>query len=253
MMLRLALNDDGAPEVFRSLQGEGRNIGRVRTFVRLSGCNLHCVWCDTAYTWNWEGSSFPHERDRPGAPHKFDPAAEMAKAPVEDVCALIAALPAEGVVITGGEPLMQADAVLALIQRLKAHDPLLQAEIETNGTIAPGDALAAAADLFMVSPKLAHSGNEPAVALKPDVLRAFAALPHAYFKFVARDGEDVEEAATLARSLGVPPRRVYIMPEGTTADVLKARAPALGAATLVHGFNYTDRLHIHLFGQARGV
>jgi 7-carboxy-7-deazaguanine synthase len=92
--LRIAARSPGQPEIFRSIQGEGVNTGRVRTFVRFSGCNLHCVWCDTPYTWNWQGTNWPHER----AP-KYDQAAETIEMEVEAVAAAVAALPAEGVVI----------------------------------------------------------------------------------------------------------------------------------------------------------
>jgi organic radical activating enzyme len=253
MFLRLARNDSGEPEVFRSIQGEGRNIGRVRTFIRLSGCNLHCVWCDTAYTWNWIGSPFRHERDTPGAPFKFDPAAEMSKTSIADARALVEAHKSEGIVITGGEPLMQTEAIVALVDALKANDPQLLIEIETNGSIAPGDALAARVDLFMVSPKLGHSGNDPDVALKPKALEAFAGLETAVFKFVVRTGGDVDAVSTLVKRFKVPSERVYIMPEGTTSKTLIERGRLLAPAALDHGFNYTDRLHIHLFGEARGV
>lgn len=252
MQLRLARNDADEPEIFRSIQGEGPMAGRVRTFVRLSGCNLHCVWCDTAYTWNWRGSAFTHERDRSGAPFKFDLADEMVKLNVANVAARVAALPAEGIVITGGEPLMQADAVAALVQLVRATMPPMLIEMETNGSIAPG-ALADAIDVFVVSPKLAHSGNDGAVALNPVSLRAFAALPNAVFKFVARTGADIDEAAALAEALGVGAERIYIMPEGTTSEALRARASELAPAILAHGFNFTDRLHVHLFGARRGV
>jgi 7-carboxy-7-deazaguanine synthase len=253
MFLRLARNDAGEPEVFRSIQGEGRNIGRVRTFIRLSGCNLHCVWCDTAYTWNWIGSPFRHERDAPGVPHKFDPAAEMSKVSIADACTLIEVQKSEGVVITGGEPLMQAEAIVALVDALKANDPQLLIEIETNGSIAPSEALTARVDLFMVSPKLAHSGNDPDVALKAKSLEVFAGLEKAVFKFVARTGDDVDAVSAVVRNLKVPPERVYVMPEGTTSKTLVERGRLLAQAALDHGFNYTDRLHIHLFGEARGV
>lgn len=252
-LLRLARDDDGAPEVFRSAQGEGVSAGLTRTFVRLSGCNLHCVWCDTAYTWNWQGSDFRHERDAPGAPWKFDPKAEMAALAVATVAALIGEKISEGVVITGGEPLMQADAVVALIDALKAKAPDLLIEIETNGSIAPSEALAERVDLFMVSPKLAHSGNDATVALKPAALRAHAANPRAFFKFVAREESDLDAVAAIASAYDIPASRIYIMPEGVTSAALHARERTLKLATRARGWNYSDRLHIHMFGEKRGV
>jgi len=250
MQLRLARDDTGAPEIFRSLQGEGPMAGRPRTFVRLSGCNLHCVWCDTAYTWNWSGLGFAHDRDAPDAPHQFDPGAEMVKRDVADVAGAVRALLSEGIVITGGEPMMQAGAVSALIDVLGGGAGRI--EMETNGAIGPG-ALADQVDLFVVSPKLAHSGNDAAIALKRDALAAYAALPHAHFKFVARTAADVETVAGLTRELRLSPDRVSIMPEGTNSATLRSRAPILAPAALAHGFGYSDRLHVHLFGAKRGV
>ncbi len=253
MLLNLARDDTGAPEIFRSIQGEGRHCGRLRTFIRLSGCNLHCVWCDTPYTWNWTGTEFHHVRDAPGAPHKFAREAETARLSVDETAALVRALPSEGVVITGGEPLMQRAALVPLIDALKRDDPNLLIEIETNGTIAPPQDLAERVDLFMVSPKLAHAGNDPDVALKPDALRAFAGLESAWFKFVVRTAPDVESAAELARAYGVPARRVYIMPEGTDAAALAQRSRELADAITAHGFHFSPRLHIELFGDTRGT
>lgn len=252
-LLRLARDDDGAPEIFRSVQGEGRSAGLKRTFVRLSGCNLHCVWCDTAYTWNWRGSAFRHERDAPSAPWKFDPKAEMVALPVAEVAALMREKISDGVVITGGEPLMQTDAIVALIDALKVEAPGLLIEIETNGTIAPSAALTERVDLFMVSPKLAHSGNDAAVALKPAALSAFAANPRAFFKFVAREASDLDAVATIAAAHAIPAARIYIMPEGTTSATLHEREATLKPAALARSYSYSDRLHIHMFGEKRGV
>lgn len=251
--LRLARDDTGAPEIFRSVQGEGVSAGLTRTFVRLSGCNLQCVWCDTAYTWNWQGSEFRHERDAPQHPWKFDPKAEMVALPIADVAPLMREKISEGVVITGGEPLMQMDAVTALIDALRASDPALLAEIETNGTIAPSAALTERVDLFMVSPKLAHSGNDAAVALKPPALAAFAANPRAFFKFVARSVSDLDAVATIAAEHAIPASRIDIMPEGTTSAALRDRERTLKPAALARGYSYSDRLHIHMFGEKRGV
>lgn len=246
--LKLARNDQGEPEIFRSIQGEGPAIGRPRTFVRLSGCNLHCVWCDTAYTWNWIGTPFAHERGT-----KFDPSAEMVKLSPAETAALIHALPSEGVVITGGEPLLQTEALIEMIDALREHDPRALIEIETNGSIAPSDALVDRIDYFVVSPKLAHSGNDAAVALKPEALTRFAQLPGAFLKFVAKTAADVETAAGIAERYAFPAVRIFIMPEGTTSEAVRSRGATLIDATIAHGFNYSDRLHIHLFGQKRGV
>lgn len=246
MQLRIAARAPDQPEIFRSIQGEGVNTGRVRAFVRLSGCNLHCVWCDTPYTWNWHGTNWPHER---GA--KYDQAAETIEMDVEAVATAVAALPAEGVVITGGEPLAQMPGLIALAERLKQAGLLV--EIETNGSIPPVTRLAELVDLFMVSPKLAHSGNAPALAQRTTPLAAFAALDQAVFKFVARTPADLDEVAALAERHAIPAERVTIMPEGTDSQTLIERAAALADAALARGYGLSDRLHIHLFGDTRGT
>jgi organic radical activating enzyme len=252
-MLRVACKSEGVPEIFRSVQGEGRNVGRVRTFVRLSGCNLQCTWCDTPYTWNWIGTEWPHALDRPGAPHKFDRERESLLLGTEDVADRILALPAEGVVITGGEPLVQASGLLKLVERLRGARPALQIELETNGTIGPGKRMAALVDLFMVSPKLEHAGNRTGAALRPAALDALARAEKAHFKFVAADADDVERVRGLCDTFGIAPPRVYIMPEGTGSAEVIARGAALIDHVIAAGFNYSDRLHLHLFGAARGT
>jgi hypothetical protein len=108
-------------------------------------------------------------------------------------------------------------------------------------------------DLFVVSPKLEHSGNDAALALKPETLTAFAALAHAHFKFVCQTPDDVEAAAAIADRHAIPAARVSIMPEGIASETLRARMLALTPAANAHGFAISDRLHIHKFGQKRGI
>jgi len=251
--LKLACTSPGTPEIFRSVQGEGRNSGRIRTFVRLSGCNLQCAWCDTPYTWNWHGTPWPHVGDEPETPNKFDPALESVELSVDEVLERIATHPAEGVVITGGEPLVQMRGLTALAERLREQSPSRLVEIETNGTLAPSAALAGLVDLFMVSPKLENAANRPSAAIRTHALAAFAELPAAAFKMVAATPEDVAEAARLAASLGIAPSRVYIMPLGTDSRTLTRVGAAIIGAVIDNGFNYSDRLHVHLFGDERGT
>lgn len=251
MKLVLARDDSGAPEIFRSIQGEGPQAGRLRTFVRLSGCNLHCVWCDTAYTWNWLETPFRHDRDTTGRPHKFDRGAESISLSIEDSRAAVQALPSEGVVITGGEPLMQRAALTSFVEALKSDG--VRIEVETNGSLAPPEALARLVDLFVVSPKLAHSGNAAEVALRPHALNAFTALNNAVFKIVARSVADIDEAAALASRHGIAAKRMFIMPEGIDIETLARRARDLAPAIVGAGFNFSPRLHVALFGARRGV
>ena len=108
MPLTLATTSPGQPEIFASIQGEGPSAGQPTAFVRLSRCNLACVWCDTAYTWRFTG------------PDSFDRAANQITLSEADVAARIAALGQSRLVITGGEPLLQAHALarmLALLPR----------------------------------------------------------------------------------------------------------------------------------------
>lgn len=253
MLLKVARTESGEPEIFRSIQGEGPHAGRERTFVRLSGCNLHCRWCDTAYTWNWRGTPFVHDRDAPGKPYKFDPAQEMIKLEVGEAALRILSDLAEGVVITGGEPLMQTEAVISLIDAVRVHAKHALFDVETNGTIAPAAGLIQRIALFVVSPKLAHSGNEADLALKASALSAFASLDNAVFKFVAREPGDIDEIAALTKRLHLPARRIYVMPEGTEPRALDERSRALIDQIVGRGFNFSDRLHIRLFGEKRGV
>jgi organic radical activating enzyme len=206
------------------------------------------VWCDTAYTWNWHDTPFEHDRGQ-----KFDREAEAIRLSVAEAAAYAAPLASEGFVITGGEPLMQRAVLPDLIDALKAGAPDALIEIETNGSIAPPPTLVKRVDLFVVSPKLAHSGNDAALALKAEALAAFSASPKGVFKFVARSADDVAAAAAIASEHAIDASRVYIMPEGTEFETLSQRARALTPAILAHGFNFTPRLHIDLFGAVRGV
>jgi organic radical activating enzyme len=242
--LTLAATVPGEPEIFASLQGEGPSAGKPCTFVRLSRCNLACVWCDTAYTWHFAGDNRPH-RDGIG----FDRAANQVLLGAEEVAQRIAALGQPRLVITGGEPLLQASA----LARVAALLPDIRIEIETNGTVAPSPSLHAQVAQYNVSPKLAHSGNPASLALLPERLAGWAADPRAFFKFVIAEPSDIDEVLALAETHAIPRARIFLMPEGRDSATVRERSRWLASLCLAHGFAFSDRLHIHLYGDTRGT
>jgi len=244
LQLVLATDDTGGPEIFASLQGEGPSAGAPVAFVRLSRCNLACVWCDTAYTWHFDGDNRPH---RDGI--AFDRRANQVTLTPAETATRIAALGQNRLVITGGEPLLQAGGLAEML----AHLPDISVEIETNGTVAPPARLDVRVDQYNVSPKLAHSGNPAELALIPERLDAWAADPRAFFKFVIAAPEDVAEALELQRRHRFTTERVFLMAEGTDSAALRARQAWLSDLCLKHGFRMSDRLHIHLYGDTRGT
>lgn len=244
MNLTLATDDTGGPEIFASLQGEGPSAGMPVAFVRLSRCNLACQWCDTAYTWRFEGDNRPH---RDGI--AFERKANQVTLSPADTAERIAALGQKRLVITGGEPLLQAPALADML----AHLPDIAVEIETNGTVAPPARLDVRVDQYNVSPKLAHSGNSADLALIPERLDAWATEPRAFLKFVIAAPEDIDEVLALHRRYRFRPERVFLMPEGTDSATLRARQAWLSELCLKHGFRMSDRMHIHLYGDTRGT
>lgn len=242
--LVLATQAPGEPEIFASLQGEGPSAGMPVAFLRLSRCNLACIWCDTPYTWHFEGDNRPH---RDGA--TFDRQANQRNLDVADVAARILALGQKRLVITGGEPLLQAGKLADLLDLL----PDIRVEIETNGTVEPIARLDVRVDQYNVSPKLAHSGNPAELALIPAMLDRWATDARAFFKFVIAAPADVGEVLALQRAHAIPAPRVFLMAEGTDSATLRAREKWLAPLCLEHGFRLSDRLHIHLYGDTRGT
>ena len=244
MALILATDDEGGPEIFASVQGEGPSMGMPVAFMRLSRCNLACVWCDTAYTWHFQGDERPH---RGGV--EYDRKANQLSLPEDEVAARIMALGQSRLVITGGEPLLQAPALARLLELL----PDVSVEIETNGTTRAPAPLDIRIDQFNVSPKLAHSGNPAELALIPERLDAYATDPRAWFKFVIAAPADLDEVLALRDRYRFKPDHVFLMPEGTDSETLREREQWLAPLCVEHGFRMSDRLHIHLFGDTRGT
>jgi 7-carboxy-7-deazaguanine synthase len=227
-------------EIFHSIQGEGELAGVPSVFVRASGCNLRCAWCDTPYaSWDPEGVS-------------------------RDVDAIVAEVQnhptARHVVLTGGEPMIAKD-----IRELAAELKLLGYHItmETAATVAPDGV---ACDLASLSPKLLNSAPDgakhaawrrkhEATRWQPAVIRAWLDGYSCQFKFVVAQPGDVDELDGMIASLGreIPRHRILLMPEGTTPEVLRSRAAWLGELCKARGYRYAPRLQIELYGNRRGT
>ncbi len=250
--MKLARLGDGA-EIFHTLQGEGVNVGVPAVFVRLSLCNLHCIWCDTDHTWNFEGTPWAHEKDaQPGyTKHcKEDAIIEMTAA---EVAAEVRKFPCRHVVLTGGEPLLQEEALVELIEELRSDGGDWFFEMETNGTRLSGEALMAAVGQFNVSPKLANSGVAANLREKPEAIRELVASGKAWFKFVVEKEADLEEVMALVEKSGIPKGRVILMPEGRNVLEIDKVAPWLAEKCRDLGVRMSDRLHVRLWGDRRGV
>ncbi len=227
-------------EVFGpTFQGEGRSLGQRVGFVRLGTCNLDCgrgpgaTWaCDTAYTWDWE---------------RYSPAAELTVRTVDDIVAELTAMDVAGLVITGGEPLIQQRRLVSLLRAAARCGWAV--EIETNGTIAPLPEVVELVSRFNVSPKVQGSGVPAALALRPRALGAFLATGKSVFKFVASSAAELDDIGDVVAGCGLAP--VVIMPAGTEAEQMIRAARELADPVLARGWDLTVRLHVLLWGNER--
>lgn len=251
-LLKLACLN-GKPEIFHSIQGEGKSLGLPSIFVRTSLCNLHCNWCDTDYTWNWEGTKFPHQNDSKPEYRKFDKNKWLTTQTVEETAQVVATFPCFNVILTGGEPMLQQTLLVDVMQLLRQWASQYRFEVETNGTILPSAAFDATIDQYNVSPKLANSGNSRIIREKSEVIRFFAMHPKANFKFVLLDEKDLKEVLEWIQTYAIAPEKIWIMPEGSSADHLEKRRIWMVELCKKYGFRYSDRLHIQIWGGKKGV
>jgi organic radical activating enzyme len=221
-------------ETFESLQGEGVSAGAPAIFVRLAQCNLHCVWCDTKYTWDFER-------------YRYDD--EVHEQSARDVAQLVNESESRRLVLTGGEPLLQQRALKEFFARLA---PEVVVEVETNGTIAPEPETLQRVNQWNVSAKLSSAGDPEQFRIRPEILGIFRDAG-AYLKLVVQGPADHAEADALVTRLGWPPQRVIFMPEANDREQLRARSFAVAEAARERGVRFSSRLHLELWGGRRGT
>lgn len=224
-----------------TIQGEGPTAGKRCAFVRLVTCNLTCSWCDTPYTWDWNGlNGTTYYREE-----------EETFMTVEDIYQNIKQLNVERVVFSGGEPMMQKRELVPLFEML-AFDGIA-IEIETNGTIVPEAELFPLITQINCSPKLSNSGVLLKKRRKVEVLKALlhSGTPVA-FKFVCKSKECLDEVEEIQLEVGIPDRNIWIMPEGRNMIELEDHMAVIADDAIARGWNITPRTHVAIWGSKRG-
>lgn len=227
-------------ELFFSIQGEGELTGVPSVFVRTSGCNLRCRWCDTKYaSWKPEGENVT----------------------INDLVDKVCSYPARHVVISGGEPMI-AKGIEEFTHLLKESGKHIT--IETAGTISPNGIQC---DLASLSPKLSDStpkegdinkewiDRHESKRLDYDILSEWVNSYNFQLKFVVSKEEEIKEIQNvISRIEGkILPEKVLLMPEGVDPDTLRSRYDLLIDLCKENGYRLCHRLHIDLFGNTPGT
>ncbi len=243
-------------EVFASVQGEGPHTGRPSVFVRLGVCNLSCSWCDTPYTWLYTAERLEKVRNAapPNVPlpsKPYDRGTELERHTPDELLRKVGTYAGDSVravVVTGGEPLLHAKPLAPVVTRLLLDG--YKIEFETNGTIAP---VGIPRDVhYNVSPKLSNSHQSERVRLNWSVLNELKDR-NSVFKFVVGGEPDLDEVLDVVRRVGLPPERVFLMPQGTSSEAIRERGRWLADVCVKLGFRYSHRVHVELWGDKRGV
>lgn len=235
-------------EVFYSIQGEGKTAGFPAVFVRLGGCNLMCGGMGTQFTGElMNGATFRCDTLEVWMNAQAKPIDEV----LDDEC-IEALTDGANLIVTGGEPTMQQEAVVDLIQYVREFiNPEVYVEIETNGTIMPSDALFREIDQWNVSPKLSNSGNSRNQTYQPEVIKGMSRM-NAVFKFVVTTDSEWEEIKADYMPI-IKREQVWLMPSGEDQKLLAESAPNVAEICKRERLKYTSRLHIDIWNKKTGV
>ncbi len=223
-------------EIFYSIQGEGRLAGVPSVFIRLAGCDLRCLWCDTPHALRAEqGKGFT----------------------LEQIVNQISEYDCSHMVVTGGEPLISPE-LPTLLQELKNRNKHIT--LETSAT----QYRPVIADLVSISPKLAHSipHTGPHADFAPihknrrlnlEAIQYFMDHHDYQLKFVVGDRTDLEEVDQILAVLrNVSRDRIMLMPQARTRQQYHTAGPLVAQLCIEKGFRYCPRLHVELWDNRRG-
>lgn len=229
-------------EIFYSIQGEGASTGTPAIFIRLSDCNLRCgkkgSWeCDTLKLLGTGKEMTPDEVIT--ALYELDPFLDNIRNKRTHL------------VITGGEPLLEKyqQDLIELLDMIGTH----YTEVETNGTIFPVKNILGRCSQINCSPKLSSAGHNTLVSIKGDILKKMDTQFNTYFKFVVTDNADVLTINDICKRLSIDPKRVYLMPAGTTPEEIREGLRFLWPLCLTYGYRLSNRLHVQVFNNKTGI
>lgn len=245
-------------EYFYSIQGEGKTSGHNAIFLRFTACNLICggrgtlkdgklhngaLWrCDSIDVW------------KSGTRYEISELIELLEKEVRLTERML-----EGchLILTGGEPMLQQDALANFLGELYRRTPSLvfnsHIEVETNGTILPSPQFSALVDTWNVSVKLANSGETEERRIKPEVINYFNLVKGSIYKFVVSDYLNVLEIIKLIGDNDIPRKKVWLMPSCESKSDLLIMQESVVKYCLEFGFNYSNRMQIQIWDKTTGV
>jgi organic radical activating enzyme len=220
-----------------TIQGEGINNGMISTFLRLQGCTLECVWCDTLEVWRY------------GNDYTFEELFEL----FESVNLIDRFKNGQSLVLTGGSPLKQQEQLIQFIQQfIKKYEFKPHIQIENECTLMPYNELSELIDTWNNSPKLSNSGMKERVRLKPEIIKYLSSKNNSWFKFVIANEDDWNEIERDYLPL-IDKNQIILMPEGVTQEELLKNREWVAQMAINNGVRYSDRLHIILWNLKTSV
>lgn len=244
----LKINDIFGP----TIQGEGFAAGQHCLFVRTFGCNLECSWCDTAKTW----ATTPDKAAKTDSGRLYVTSEQshlmswqMVVVELQSKWDIVAR--PTNIIVSGGEPFMQAHKLVPLTRKL--FDLGNKVHVETAGTIKTFPKFDATVHQYNVSPKLQNSSNDPRKRYKPEALRSLMHTGKARFKFVVQGPTDFAEVDFICKDCDIPQQYVQVMPEGNTAEGNMLIAQEIIDLALERGYGLSFRSHVLIWGDREGV